>query len=88
MAYLYQTIGRGEANNESSVEDTENLNCSSSLTSMIERWEGEEEICKQFRVDLIDGFATKATSVLSAFVIEFVLIGASMAFLMAQHIGM
>ena len=53
----------------------------------MDRWEREEEICKKFRVDLIDGFAIKASAILSAFVIEYVLIGASMAFMMSQHIG-
>lgn len=53
----------------------------------MDRWEKEEEICKKFRVDLIDGFAVKTSAILSAFVIEYVLIGASMAFMMSKHIG-
>ena len=62
--------------------------CTGSFTSLVDCWEGEEEICKKFRVDLIDGFALRASAVLSDFVIEYVIIGASMAFLMSQHIGM
>ena len=69
-------------------DNASSLACNySSLTSLMNSWEKEEEICKKFRVDLIDGFAIKASAILSAFVIEYVLIGASMAFMMSKHIG-
>ena len=76
------------SDNESTSIDNGTLICTGSFTSLVDCWEGEEEICKKFRVDLIDGFAIRASSVLSAFMIEYVVIGASMAFLMSQHIGM
>ena len=69
------------------IKEDSNTTCKSSLIWMIESWEGEEEVCKKFRVDLIDGFAIKASAILSAFVIEYVLIGTCMAFLMYRHVG-
>ena len=75
------------SDNESTPMDNGTIICTGSFTSLVDCWEGEEEICKKFRVDLIDGFAIRANAILSAFVIEYVVIGASMAFLMSQHIG-
>ena len=65
----------------------ESMTCNT-LTRLLESWEGEEEVCNKFRVDVVDGFATQAMPILFPFIIEYVLIGASMAFVMRNHIGM
>ena len=76
----------GEANNELTVE-SDNMTCNS-LTWLIKSWEGEESVCNKFRVDLVDGLAATVMPILFPFVIEYVLIGASMALIMYNHIGM
>ena len=47
----------------------------------------EEEVCRHFRGDLMGDFAQNAIPILFPFVIEYVLIGASVALIMANHIG-
>ena len=69
------------------AENTTHESCSSSLHRLVEEFEGEEEICKHHRKELVGEAALKALPILFPFIIEMTLIGASVFLVMSFHIG-
>ena len=61
--------------------------CSRSLYTLLKDFEGEEEVCKEHRKDLIGEAAHEALPILFPFIIEMALIGASVFLVMSFHIG-
>ena len=80
----------GEVGNPVTIGMSSTANISiecNSITLLIDGLKEEEEVCSQFRGDLMGDFAQNAIPILFPFVIEYVLIGASVALIMANHIG-
>jgi hypothetical protein len=46
-----------------------------------------DEVCDQFRLDILGETIARTTPYLYPFIIEFALIGASVMFVMSNHIG-
>ena len=63
------------------------MGCTHSLYDLLKSFEGEEEVCKEHRKDLIGEAAHELLPILFPFVIEFALIGASVFLVMSFHIG-
>ena len=63
------------------------MGCTHSMYTLLKSFEGEEEVCKEHREDLIGEHTGEALPILFPFVIEFALIGASVFLLMSFHIG-
>ena len=61
--------------------------CSSSLYTLLKDFEGEEEVCKEHRKDLLGEAAQEALPILFPFIIEMALIGASVFLVMSFHIA-
>ena len=61
---------------------------SRSLLVLMEEAERHNEVCNEFRHDLLGDAAVAAVPYLYPFMIEFALIGASVALIMSKHIGM
>jgi len=59
-----------------------------SLLVLMEEAEKHNEVCNEFRHDLLGDAAVAAVPYLYPFMIEFALIGASVALIMSKHIGM
>jgi len=59
-----------------------------SLLVLMEEAERHNEVCNEFRHDLLGDAAVAAVPYLYPFMIEFALIGASVALIMSKHIGM
>jgi len=58
-----------------------------SLLDMLHKAEEEREICNEYRHDILGDVAVAAVPYLYPFMIEFALIGASVALIMSKHIG-
>jgi len=62
-------------------------NSCKSLLEMLQKAEEEHEICNEYRHDILGDVAVAAVPYLYPFMIEFALIGASVALIMSKHIG-
>ena len=63
------------------------MGCTHSLYKLLTSSELEEEVCKEHRKNLIGEAAHESYPILFPFVIEYALIGASVALMMYYHIG-
>ena len=63
------------------------MGCTHSLYKLLKSFEGQEEVCKEHRKNLIGEAAHESLPILFPFVIEYALIGATVALIMSYHIG-